>query len=280
MKKTEQNLKNTLKSPKSETSKITEKNPNKTLKTEQRFKLSLRFVLEILAYPVWVYVATIIVEYAIIFGLYFLIGRAKLTTPVWTTIANTLVYSIALIIIIYLPQCLKKSKYSKPSRNLLGLSGLPTWADMLLAPACFLAFLILAGILESIFSMFPFFDISEAQDVGYNLLSNGTERLVAFFALVVVAPVAEEVIFRGWLYGNLRKKIPGKKLSLILSILIVSVLFGFMHGQWNVGVSVFAMSIILCLMRETTGTIYSGILLHMLKNAVAFALLYIFNFSF
>ena len=48
-----------------------------------------------------------------------------------------------------------------------------------------------------------------------------------------------------------------------------------MHGQWNVGVNVFAMSIVLCTLREITGTIYAGILLHMLKNTIAFVLVYI-----
>ncbi|MBQ2637586.1 CPBP family intramembrane metalloprotease, partial [Candidatus Saccharibacteria bacterium] len=61
---------------------------------------------------------------------------------------------------------------------------------------------------------------------------------------------------------------------------ITSVLFAIMHGQWNVGVNVFAMSIVLCLLREMNGTIYSGILLHILKNGVAFVLLYILNIGF
>ena len=53
-----------------------------------------------------------------------------------------------------------------------------------------------------------------------------------------------------------------------------------MHGQWNVGINVFAMSIVLCVMREITGSIYSGILLHMLKNMLAFYLLYIATLGF
>ena len=62
---------------------------------------------------------------------------------------------------------------------------------------------------------------------------------------------------------------------MVISIFLVSLLFGIVHLQWNVGVNVFAMSIVLCGLREITGTVYAGILTHMIKNGVAFYLLYI-----
>ena len=65
-----------------------------------------------------------------------------------------------------------------------------------------------------------------------------------------------------------------------VAILLVSILFGVVHLQWNVGVNVFATSVVLCLMREVTGTVYAGILLHMLKNGIAFFLLYVLNVGF
>ena len=106
---------------------------------------------------------------------------------------------------------------------------------------------------------------------------SGGDRVLAFLTLVVVAPIAEEIVFRGWLYGKMREKIASEysnKVSMVVSILLVSLLFGAVHGQWNVGVNVFAMSVVLCGLREITGTIYAGILLHMLKNGVAFWMLY------
>ncbi|MBR5389560.1 CPBP family intramembrane metalloprotease [Candidatus Saccharibacteria bacterium] len=221
---------------------------------------------------VWVAAVMIAVQYAIIFGLYYLIGREQLTTPMWTTVANALIYSIATFLIIWVP--VKFLKKPHPDRTELGLKDLPTWADIGLAPAGLIVYLVLAVILIAIFSNFSFFDANQAQELGYNLI-NGFDRIVAFFALCIVAPIAEELVFRGWLYAKLRNIIPGKRLSLILSIFLVSVLFGILHGQWNVGVNVFAMSVVLCALREVTGTIYSGILLHMLKNTIAFVLVYI-----
>ena len=156
------------------------------------------------------------------------------------------------------------------NREELGLKGTPTWIDIGLAPVGFILYFLLATLLVGIFSRFDWFDVTETQNVGYDNLYSAFDRIVAFIALVVIAPIAEEIIFRGWLYGKLRAR-----LSLVPAIILVSALFGFLHGQWNVGINVFALSIILCLQREITGTIYSGIVLHMLKNGIAFSLLYL-----
>lgn len=220
----------------------------------------------------------------------------QLQQPPNLAIYDLFVYSLMVFLNIGLPYLFftthkisKKLKDLKVTRKNLGLTDLPTWKDIGLAPAGFIAYLILAAIITSVFSaIFPWFDASQTQNVGFNSLYSGLDRLAAFFALVVVAPIAEEVIFRGWLYGKLRALIPQKislpfikknrfPLSLVLSIFIVSALFGLLHLQWNVGINVFCLSLILCALREITGTIYSGILLHMLKNGIAFYLLYVIN---
>ena len=245
----------------------------KTSKTKPAKKPSFwRLVFGVVALLVWVVAVIIACQYAITFGLYFLLGRETLLTPVWTTVCNALIYALATFLIIWVP--VKFFKKPKLSRTDLGLKGLPTWTDIGLSIAGFIAYLLLASLFVFIFSHFSFFNIDEAQELGYTL-ANGFDRVVAFFALCLIAPVAEELIFRGWLYAKLRAKIPGKYLSVILSSLLVSIVFGILHGQWNVGVNVFAMSLVLCALREITGTIYSGILLHIFKNTVAFILVYI-----
>lgn len=189
-----------------------------------------------------------------------------------TALYDALCYSFSLFLLIFVPW--KLFKKLKPSRESLGLKGLPTFVDLGLAPVGFLAYYLLAALLTSLFTIFPWFNLEEAQNVGFNFLTSSGDYLITFFALVLIAPIAEELIFRGWLYGHLREKLP-KKVSLPLSIILVSVLFGFLHGQWNVGVNVFAMSLVLCGLREITGTVYSGIFLHVIKNALAFYLVYV-----
>ena len=233
-------------------------------------------LLNVIGIVIWVAVVLTAVEYAVSYSLYFLLGRELILTPVWMTVCNATIYALTLFLTIWIP--VKFFKKKRPTREELGIKGLPTWSDIGLAPVGFVVYLILAMILVALFQFLPFFDPEQTQELGYEALNNGFNRVVAFFALCIVAPVAEELIFRGWLYAKLRTIIPGKHLSLFLSILIVSIFFGIMHGQWNVGVNVFAMSIVLCALREITGTVYSGIILHVIKNTVAFVLLYIIGF--
>lgn len=237
-----------------------------------------KICLVILAMCTWVFISVMASQIIIGNLLIWLVGAETLSKPVWTAIFSALVYILAMGLIVFIPPRLIKKVDLKTSRKELGLAGTPTWTDIGLAPVGFIVSLILAAGLVALFSLFPWFDAEEAQDVGFNLFMSGGDRIIAFLTLVVLAPIAEEVIFRGWLYGKMREylhvRVP-EKVGVAISMITVSALFGLVHMQWNVGINVFALSIVLCALREITGTVYAGILTHMIKNAVAFYLLYV-----
>ena len=157
------------------------------------------------------------------------------------------------------------------TRDSLGLKGLPTWTDILLSPIGYIVSTIAAAFVIMILqAVMKNVDWSQAQDVGFNSVYSSADRIITFIALVIVAPITEELIFRGFLYGRLRTK-----LSAVPAIILVSLLFGVLHGQWNVGIVVGVMSIFMCIARELTGTIYAGILMHMIRNGIAFYFLYV-----
>lgn len=192
-----------------------------------------------------------------------------MSDTLYSSLVSLLFYAAIIIVVIILPGLFFKKW--RTSRKELGLSGAPTWTDLGLAPVVLVVYMILSSLVMVAFqAIFPWFDAEQAQDVGFNNVITNFDRLITFISLVIVTPIAEEFIFRGWLYGKLRSRLP-----LWAAIILVSALFGLLHGQWNVAVDVFIMSVVLCLQRELTGTIYSGILLHMLKNAIAFYLLYL-----
>ena len=118
--------------------------------------------------------------------------------------------------------------------------------------------------------LIPIIDLNQVQDVGFSALSSRYEYMLAFLALVVIAPIAEEVLFRGYLYGKLRQYVP-----IWASVIVTSLLFALVHLQWNVAIDVFVLSVILCLLREKTGSISSSIIVHMIKNAIAFYFLFV-----
>ncbi|MDO4978663.1 MAG: CPBP family intramembrane metalloprotease [Candidatus Saccharibacteria bacterium] len=265
---------------------------SKTKKTEAKEPFSKFFlgkVVPSILMCAWVYVALVATQYLVAFPFVKIVGVNRATDPLWTTVYSAIVYILALVFTILAPILAHKlfniyrKKHEKKfkgyleksptvSRERMGLNGLPTFTDIFLSIAGFIAFMIIASIVMFVVEkIFPWFDAGQAQDVGFSKdLIQISDRIVAFFALVIIAPIFEELIFRGWLYGKIRARI-----GIIPAMLLVSVLFGILHGQWNVGVAVFVLSLVLCAQRELTGTIYSGILLHMIKNGVAFYLIYI-----
>lgn len=250
----------------------------------------LKTAVKIALLLIWVVAAVIVSQLVVGYVMLWLMGEDAFKQTVPMAIYSALSYVLAFAWLLFatpkisikfkLKNGQKASKISpqKTGREELGLKGVPTWTDIGLAPVGYIVATIAAAGLVAVFNMFPWFDAAQAQDVGFAPYLMGTEKVIAFVVLVVVAPVAEELIFRGWLYGKLRTMLSAKMSdvgSVLISILLVSVLFGMVHMQWNVGVNVFALSVVLCGLREITGTIYAGILTHMLKNGVAFYLLYV-----
>lgn len=230
-------------------------------------KKTLKNVGACLGLAAWGFFGLIVAQ--LVMYLVFSIFQANFDLPFVMVIYEAVVYIVAFLIIALAPGMVMKKW--KTGREELGLKGAPTWKDIGLAVAAFVLYLILSSLLIMIFrTVFSWFDAEQAQDVGFNNIIGMQDLLMAFIALVVVAPVAEELIFRGWLYGKMRKRV-----AMPVAMILVSLLFGLMHGQWNVAVDVFVMSMIMCFQRELTGTVYSGILLHMIKNGLAFYLLYI-----
>lgn len=191
----------------------------------------------------------------------------QLNEVVFSTFVAALTYLVALAIVIGVPYFWKR----RTSRKDLGLDRLPRWLDIMLAPAGFIVYLIGSGVVVGLVTqLVPGFDGDQAQELGFTNLSQSYQYVLAFATLVIVAPVAEEVLFRGYLYGKLRRIVP-----IWVAILVTSILFGVVHGQWNVGLDVFVLSLVMCSLREITGGIWTGILLHMIKNGLAFYLLFI-----
>jgi membrane protease YdiL (CAAX protease family) len=107
---------------------------------------------------------------------------------------------------------------------------------------------------------------STAEDVGAD---EGTLALIgAGVMFVVIAPIAEEIFFRGFFYGSLRTRLPTA-----WAAIVCGVVFGLIHASTGVSAIpiLIVLGIIFCLVRERTGSLYPCIGLHALNNTFAYA---------
>lgn len=248
-------------------------------------KVNKKKVAEVVFVVVWVGLALVASQLVVGLPMIWLLGE-RFTQPLWTCVFYGLNYLLALALVVLLPPRLaklwakrhpkfdqKEIEWLAPDQESLGVDKWPTFVDIGLAPIGYVVYLVLANMAMNLMSVFPWFDSGETQDVGFGYFVTTGDRVLAMLALVFIAPIAEELIMRGWLYGKLRSK-----LKIVAAILLTSLLFAVLHGQWNVGVSVFMLSLVLCSMREITGSIWSGILLHILVNGMSFYVLYVAGF--
>jgi membrane protease YdiL (CAAX protease family) len=121
-------------------------------------------------------------------------------------------------------------------------------------------------------------NVDQKQDIGFTAVAGHFDLILTFFSLVILPPIVEETLFRGVLYGGLRTK-----LRFIWAALITSVLFAVPHllqgGDsllWVGAIDTFVLSLVLCYLRERTRSLWAGMVLHMLKNGLAFLFLFVF----
>ena len=232
-----------------------------------------RRVLMAIGLPIWVFLGFMLSE-ALVLVLIELLQKAgvplaQVNPSLFQLIAGGVVYALSIFIVIGVPWFVKRSRTTKEE---LGVQRWPTWLDIVWVPAGAIVYIVLTGIIAFLAMNFlKFVNYNQVQDTGFSNLSSQFEYIMAFIMLVIVAPIAEEILFRGYLLGKLRKYAP-----LWVAIIVTSLIFAIVHFAWNVGLDVFALSIALCLLRVMTGSLWASIMLHMLKNSVAFFFLFIY----
>jgi len=157
----------------------------------------------------------------------------------------------------------------------LGLGRRPIGGDVtkaLLGYAVYFALFLMASALAG---MFTHINLDQKQQIGFDYLNTSPEILMALLSLVILPPIVEEIMFRGFLFTGLRKK-----LTFVWATLITSALFAALHlleggGSllWVAGLDTLFLSFVLCYLREKTGALWASMMVHMLKNTIAFAFL-------
>ncbi len=96
--------------------------------------------------------------------------------------------------------------------------------------------------------------------------SSGTIAIIIFG--VLVAPVAEEILFRGFLQPVLKDILGGTR-----AIFLTSLLFALVHFNLYILLQIFILGVLLGYLYEYTGTLVAPVSVHVLHNSVSLCVL-------
>lgn len=105
----------------------------------------------------------------------------------------------------------------------------------------------------------PFF-----KDPQINKLFAHMTTPMSIIQVVIIAPIVEEVMFRGILFNYIRKRSG----NIVFAIIISSITFGIAHGNGEQGIYASILGVFLALIYLYTGSIFGDILVHMIANGV------------
>jgi membrane protease YdiL (CAAX protease family) len=234
-------------------------------------------------------------------------GSNLLDTP-WFGLVLSGLSASALLFVLWV--YLKKKKLSLKSLGFVKIKASDFGWTMLAA----LGYIFAVGIISWLAGNIPGFNPDQAQEIGYKS-AQGWQLALAFIGLVIIPPIAEEMLFRGFLYRGLANNkwnqwlilsftvgialiaglttgswvapviilaigvvsaILGIKFLRFGAAIFTSMIFGIVHMQWNVALDVFVLSIVLIMLFEKTKNLWSCIFLHGIKNGLAFMFLFVF----
>jgi uncharacterized protein len=193
-------------------------------------------------------------------------GIASAFDPDLETIGAVLVLQgLLAAAMIYVPfQIARPQGYAEPTELGLGPS---LRAPLATAVIAYFTYLACALVISALFS-------PEQEDITRELgVDEGAlGAIAAFFLIVIAAPVAEEVFFRGFMFAGIRSH--G---SFLVAALVSAGIWGLFHytgsDSWPVVLQLSVFGVILAAVYERTGSIRPCIALHALNNAIAFAVL-------
>lgn len=153
------------------------------------------------------------------------------------------------------------------------------WADVGAMLIGILAYYGVYTFFYSVASQLFHLNSNHQQELGFDNVTGTANLVLVGLSLVIIPPLVEEILFRGFLFGGLRKR-----LNFGIAVIITSILFAIPHAAenskvilWNAALDTFSLSLVLCYLREKTGAIYAGIGLHAIKNGMAFVSLFILH---
>lgn len=190
-------------------------------------------------------------------------GMSMAATTIWASLLQGLAFILA-------PYYVAKTYHPREGWAALGLPGSPGLSSVFRGLMWGFGLYLMAFVVN-ILVVSVFFEQVESQAI-LSLLVEAESfwtKAGLIFCIVVVAPISEEIFFRGFLYQALRKRW-GIKMGAFSSGLA----FAIVHFDWVVLISFTLLGIGFALLYEKTRSLISCIMAHGIFNAISVALLF------
>ncbi len=138
----------------------------------------------------------------------------------------------------------------------------------------FLSFIVVSAVGSFLISGL---DVDQQQQLGYGVVS-GFNLLVVFVTLAILPPIAEEILFRGFLFRSLKETVNIKIATIITSTVFAAAHLEFLGDNplnWIAAIDTFVLSLFLIWLYLKTDNLWLPIMLHALKNSIAFIVLFV-----
>lgn len=156
----------------------------------------------------------------------------------------------------------------------------PRWRDVGYALVGFgLYFLLYLLVLNVVQAIVPTLNLEQEQQLGFEQAVRGYELILVAISLVILPPLVEEILFRGFLYSGLKRKWHTPWAVIVTSLVFAAAHLQFGSGApllWVAAIDTFVLSLVLINLRELTDSLWPSILLHALKNGIAFVVIFVF----
>ena len=153
----------------------------------------------------------------------------------------------------------------------LGL-GPVSMREMLLVIPVFITGMILLVLVNNLIGfLLGGFENPQVDSITGGIALSGTQLFLVFVLVVILAPFAEELLFRGMLYPLLRERI-----GVVGAIVVSAAMFSAIHVIPILLPGLFVIGLLLGYLRERSGSIWPCIFYHVLQNGLA---LFAINFA-
>ena len=245
-------------------------------------KPSGRRALESVNVTIFIYFAGQLIGGLVAFGLALLTGRDSslaldwLQNDAYGQFLSSLLIEVIIIGLLYI-----FLKHRNKNLKSIGLWGRPKWIDLGYIMIGYLVYFVLYLIVINIAASLTSINIDQSQQIGFEK-AHGLLLVPVFISLVVLPPITEELLMRGFLYSRLKQNLPK-----VIAVIITSGLFAIAHLQagsgaalvWVAAIDTCILSVVLIQLRDHTGKLWASIGLHSLKNLIAFLSLFVFHIA-